>query len=130
MPVDRLIETRKETARGMTETPRGTGHTNTTEETGTRVGGSWMTTKIGSQQKQSPEEGITEGGPIPLHRDTTIYKHTEKEGVTHSLYGCFRASRNRSRHCECLEGHECRRARVRVCECVRVRERRLQSRLA
>jgi len=32
---------------------------------------SWMTTKIGSQQKQSPEEGIPEGGPIPLHRDTT-----------------------------------------------------------
>jgi len=30
-----------------------------------------MTTKIGSQQKQSPEEGIPEGGPIPLHRDTT-----------------------------------------------------------
>jgi len=51
----------------MTETPRGTGHTNKTEETGTRVGGSWMTTKIGSQQKQSPEEGIPEGGPIPLH---------------------------------------------------------------
>ena len=56
----------------MTETPRRTGHTNTTEETGTRVGGSWMTTKIGSQQKQSPEEGISEGGPIPLLRDTTI----------------------------------------------------------
>jgi len=64
MPVDGLKETRKETARGMTETPRGTGHTNKTEETGTghtnkteetgtRVGGSWMTTKIGSQQKQS-----------------------------------------------------------------------------
>ena len=61
------------TARGMTETPRGTGHTNTSEETTTRVGGSWMTTKIGSQQKQSPEEGIPKGGPIPLHRDTTIY---------------------------------------------------------
>jgi len=32
----------------------------------------------------------------------------------------------------CFEGHECRRARVRVqvCECVRVRERRPQSRLA
>ena len=34
MPVDGLIETRKETARGMTETPRGTGHTNTPEATG------------------------------------------------------------------------------------------------
>ena len=31
-----------------------------------------MTTKIGSQQKQSPEEGTPEGGPIPLHGDTTI----------------------------------------------------------
>jgi len=31
-----------------------------------------MTTSIGSQQKQSPEKGIPEGGPIPLHRDTTI----------------------------------------------------------
>jgi len=31
-----------------------------------------MTTKIGSQQKQSSEEGIPEGGRIPLHRDTTI----------------------------------------------------------
>ena len=27
---------------------------------------------VGGQQKQSPEEGIPEGGPIPLHRDTTI----------------------------------------------------------
>jgi len=26
---------------------------------------------VGGQQKQSPEEGIPEGGPIPLHRDTT-----------------------------------------------------------
>ena len=25
---------------------------------------------VGGQQKQSPEEGIPEGGPIPLHRDT------------------------------------------------------------
>jgi len=33
---------------------------------------SWMTTSIGSQQKQSPEEGIPEGGPIPLHRDIPI----------------------------------------------------------
>ena len=32
-----------------------------------------LVTKIGSQQKQSPEEGILEGGPIPLYRDTTIY---------------------------------------------------------
>jgi len=39
---------------------------------------SWMPTKIGSQQKQSPEEGIPEGGPIPLHRDTTInLKYTQ-----------------------------------------------------
>jgi len=30
----------------------------------------------------------------------------------------------------CLEGRECRRVRVRVCECVRVRERRPQRRLA
>ena len=30
---------------------------------------------VGGQQKQSPEEGIPEGGPIPLHRDTTIYMH-------------------------------------------------------
>jgi len=30
---------------------------------------------VGSQQKQSPEEGIPEGGPIPLHRDTTILIH-------------------------------------------------------
>jgi len=25
---------------------------------------------VGGQQKQSPEEGLPEGGPIPLHRDT------------------------------------------------------------
>jgi len=31
-----------------------------------------VTTYIGSQQKHSPEEGIPEGGPIPLDRDTTI----------------------------------------------------------
>jgi len=47
MPVDRLIETRKE---------------NGAEDD-----------VVGGQQKQSPEEGIPEGGPIPLHRDTTIY---------------------------------------------------------
>jgi len=28
--------------------------------------------EFGSQQKQNPEEGIPEGGPIPLHRDTTV----------------------------------------------------------
>ena len=66
-----LIETRKETARGMTETPRGTGHTNTTEEL--RTGERELDDDVvGSQQKNSPEEGIPEGGPIPLHRDTTI----------------------------------------------------------
>jgi len=31
----------------------------------------WLTTKIGGQQTQRPEEGIPEGGPIPQHRDTT-----------------------------------------------------------
>jgi len=45
-----------------------------------------MTTKFGSQQKQSPEEGILEGGPIPLNRDTTrighcLEKRTFSEGA-------------------------------------------------
>jgi len=31
----------------------------------------WLATKIVAQQKQ--REGIPEGGPIPQHRDTTIY---------------------------------------------------------
>ena len=33
---------------------------------------------VGGQQKQSPEEGIPEGGPIPLHRDTTRIKDGQK----------------------------------------------------
>jgi len=48
MPVDRRIETRKENGAGKDDDV------------------------VGGQQKQSPEEGIPEGGPIPLHRDTTI----------------------------------------------------------
>jgi len=43
-----------------------------------------MLCTIGSQQKQSPEEGIPEGGPIPLHRDTTIgsqQKQSPEEGI-------------------------------------------------
>jgi len=57
----------------MTETPRGTGHTNTTEETGYTTGGRVLDAEeFGTQQKQSPEEGIPEGRPITLHRDTTI----------------------------------------------------------
>jgi len=34
--------------------------------------------------KISPEEGIREGGPIPLHRDTTIKPHTGNEKPHHS----------------------------------------------
>ena len=44
--------------------------------------------EFGSQQTQSPEEGIPEGGPIPLHRDTTnseriprIWRNTGGAGV-------------------------------------------------
>jgi len=33
---------------------------------------SWLSTRSAANKKQSPEEGIPEGGPIPLHRDTTI----------------------------------------------------------
>jgi len=32
----------------------------------------WLATKFVGQQKQRPKGGIPEGGPIPLHRDTTI----------------------------------------------------------
>jgi len=37
---------------------------------------------VGGQQKQSPEEGIPEGGPIPLHRDTT---RTTTTRPTHTM---------------------------------------------
>jgi len=36
---------------------------------------------VGGQQKQNPEEGILEGGPIPLHRDTTISRERGSGGV-------------------------------------------------
>jgi len=52
MPVDWLIETRKETAWGMTETPRGTGHTNTTEETGNGWAG------VGWRRSRQPTETV------------------------------------------------------------------------
>ena len=35
-----------------------------------RVGGCWLATKIGGQQKQRRKGGIPEEGPIPKHRDT------------------------------------------------------------
>jgi len=35
---------------------------------------SWMSTKFGSQQKTVPRTTPEEGGPIPLHRDTTIFE--------------------------------------------------------
>jgi len=56
----------------MTETPRGTGHTNTNRRNWETGGRALDDGVVGGQQKQSPEEGIPEGGPIPLHRDTTI----------------------------------------------------------
>jgi len=59
----------------MTETPRGTGHTNTNRRNWETGGQALDDDVVGGQQKQSPEEGIPEGGPIPLHRDTTIYIH-------------------------------------------------------
>jgi len=36
---------------------------------------------VGGQQKQSPEEGIPEGGPIPLHQDTTISDSRTRRGI-------------------------------------------------
>ena len=57
----------------MTETPRGTGQTNKNRrnwETGGRVLDDDV---VGGQQKQSYKEVIPEGGPIPLHRDTTMW---------------------------------------------------------
>ena len=61
MPVDRLIETRKENGSGNDRNPaRDTLDDNV----------------VGGQQKQSPGEGIPEGGPIPLHRDTTIHRNS------------------------------------------------------
>jgi len=35
---------------------------------------------VGSQQKQSPEVGISKGGPIPLQRDITISDSGDREG--------------------------------------------------
>jgi len=75
IPVDWLRETRKETARGMTEIPRGTGHTNTTQK---KLGHGWAGVgwrrKVGGQQNKSPEGRIPAGGPIPQHRDTTVFR--------------------------------------------------------
>jgi len=69
MPVDRLIETRKENGAGNdTETVRSRSRRG-------RVLQAMDDDVVGGQQKQSPEEGIPEGGPIPLHRDTTISIH-------------------------------------------------------
>jgi len=55
----------------MTETPRGTGHTNTNRRNWETGGRALDDDVVGGQQTQSPEEGIPEGGSIPLHRDTT-----------------------------------------------------------
>ena len=41
---------------------------------------------VGGQQKQSPEEGIPEGGPIPLHRDTTILGPGAADPVIDQIY--------------------------------------------
>jgi len=57
-----------------------------------------MTTKIGSQQKQSPEKGIPEGGPIPLHRDTTRIRSGNRAKLTRIvavfIRACVGAPRN------------------------------------
>jgi len=52
MPVDRLKDARK-TARGMTETPRGTGHTNTNRRNWETGGQALDDDVVGGQQKQS-----------------------------------------------------------------------------
>ena len=52
MPVDCLIETRKETARGMTETPRMDRPHQHNRQNWERVGGSWLTTKSRRPTKQ------------------------------------------------------------------------------
>jgi len=58
----------------MTDTPRGTGHTNTNRRNWEAVGRALDDDVVGGQQQQSSEEGIPEGGPIPLHQDTTILR--------------------------------------------------------
>ena len=55
---------------------------------------------VGSQQKQRPEEGIPEGEPLPLHRDTTISvgrgrrENTGGGDLESSLFTCEQIKRD------------------------------------